>query len=240
MSIIQPETINTQFTRRDWLLMGLTFATGGIDAISYLGLGKIFSAFMTGNLVFLGFGLAKAGEPNLLPVLCAILSFSLGAYIGTTVTLRSPANGTWTPLVFITMTVVTLCEAVFLAIWVAHAANPGAAAVNVLIALYGLAMGLQMAAVRALGVPGVFTTAATFTLLAFFGDLAGSRPVAEAPRLAGTLVALIGGAFAGAVLFAYEPLLAPVLPLVMTAAVMLAGMLLARWVSARPEASSRA
>lgn len=39
---------------RDLLLMALTFSSGAIDAISYLALGKVFTAFMTGNLVFLG------------------------------------------------------------------------------------------------------------------------------------------------------------------------------------------
>jgi uncharacterized membrane protein YoaK (UPF0700 family) len=39
---------------RDLLLMALTFSSGAIDAISYLALGKVFTAFMTGNIVFLG------------------------------------------------------------------------------------------------------------------------------------------------------------------------------------------
>jgi len=39
---------------RDRLLMALTVSSGAVDAISYLALGKIFTAFMTGNFVFLG------------------------------------------------------------------------------------------------------------------------------------------------------------------------------------------
>lgn len=228
MHIIKPETTDTRFTSRDWLLISLTFATGAIDAISYFGLGKIFSAFMTGNLVFLGFGFAKAGGPQLIPVLCAVAFFSLGAYLGTRTTLHSPANGTWTALVIATMSAVVLCEAAFLVIWIGHDAAPGTNVTNVLISLLGLAMGLQMAAVRALGVPGVFTTAATFTLLAFFGDLAGSRPAAEGPRLAGTLFALILGAYFGGLLFIQAPLYAPALPLGVTILVIIAGLLMAR------------
>ena len=38
-------------------LLGLTFVTGVIDAISFLGLGRVFTANMTGNVVFLGFAL---------------------------------------------------------------------------------------------------------------------------------------------------------------------------------------
>ena len=35
-------------------LIGLTVVTGLVDAISFLGLGRIFTANMTGNVVFLG------------------------------------------------------------------------------------------------------------------------------------------------------------------------------------------
>src|SRR2546423_1424320 len=45
---------------RDVLLVGLTFSSGAVDAITFLALGKGFTAFMTGNLVFFGLGLAGA------------------------------------------------------------------------------------------------------------------------------------------------------------------------------------
>ena len=44
-------------------LIGLTVVTGLVDAISFLGLGHIFTANMTGNLVFLGF--AAGGAPGI-------------------------------------------------------------------------------------------------------------------------------------------------------------------------------
>jgi Protein of unknown function (DUF1275) len=47
-------------------LLVLTFTTGLVDAVSYLGLGHVFTANMTGNIVFLGFGIAGSGG---LPVL---------------------------------------------------------------------------------------------------------------------------------------------------------------------------
>lgn len=228
MQIITPETTNTRFTRRDWLLIALTFATGAVDAISYFGLGKVFSAFMTGNLVFLGFGIANAGGPSLLPVLFALGSFTLGAYLGARATRSSPANPVMGATIFATMGVVALLEAIFLAAWIAKAGQPTGASANWLIALLALAMGLQMAAVRALGVPGVFTTAATFTLLAFVGDFAGARPAAEAPRLGGSLAGLVAGACTGGVLFIHAPLFVPALPLGVTALTLLAGFLVAR------------
>jgi hypothetical protein len=43
------------------LLLLLSVTTGLVDAVSVLGLGKVFTANMTGNIVFLGF--AAAGTP---------------------------------------------------------------------------------------------------------------------------------------------------------------------------------
>ena len=60
-----------RFTIRDVLLIVLTGSSGAVDAISYFGLGKIFSAFMTGNIVFLGFAIADL-------VIVALASFSVG------------------------------------------------------------------------------------------------------------------------------------------------------------------
>jgi len=49
---------------RDLLLGALTASSGAVDAMSFLGLGKVFSAFMTGNIAFLGFRVAGAGGPG--------------------------------------------------------------------------------------------------------------------------------------------------------------------------------
>ena len=43
------------------LLLTLTVVAGLVDATSYLKLGHVFVANMTGNVVFLGFGIAGAG-----------------------------------------------------------------------------------------------------------------------------------------------------------------------------------
>ena len=59
-----------------------TFVTGLIDAISYIALGHVFTANMTGNIVFLGF--ASVGVPGLsaLRSLTALTAFLVGALIG--------------------------------------------------------------------------------------------------------------------------------------------------------------
>jgi hypothetical protein len=78
-----------------------------------------------------------------------------------------------------------------------------------------LAMGLQSGAVLSLGLPGVFTTAATGTVVGLVGDLAGSPVSAHGRgRLAGVLVGLLAGATAGALLLASARSVAAGLPLV--------------------------
>ena len=53
-----------------------------MDAFSYLRLGHVFVANMTGNVVFLGFGLAGVGEISIVASLLAILGFAFGATLG--------------------------------------------------------------------------------------------------------------------------------------------------------------
>ena len=64
------------------LLVGLTVVTGLVDAFSYLRLGHVFVANMTGNVVFLGFALAGVGEISIVASLLAMLAFALGAAVG--------------------------------------------------------------------------------------------------------------------------------------------------------------
>src|SRR5439155_20814044 len=64
------------------LLVGLTFVTGLVDAFSYLLLGHVFVANMTGNVVFLGFALAGATGFSIPASLVALGCFASGAIIG--------------------------------------------------------------------------------------------------------------------------------------------------------------
>jgi hypothetical protein len=70
-----------KFRVRDRLLNALTVSSGAIDAISFIALGKIFTAFMTGNIVFLGLRVAGNCAPDLVSILTAMLAFALGVYL---------------------------------------------------------------------------------------------------------------------------------------------------------------
>src|SRR5881409_1815461 len=64
------------------LLVGMTLVTGLVDAFSYLVLGHVFVANMTGNVVFLGFALAGAAGFSVSASLSALGAFCLGALAG--------------------------------------------------------------------------------------------------------------------------------------------------------------
>jgi uncharacterized membrane protein YoaK (UPF0700 family) len=65
-----------------YILLGMTAGTGIVDAVSVLALGHVFTANMTGNVVFLG--LALAGEPrfSMMRSSVALIFFLLGAVMG--------------------------------------------------------------------------------------------------------------------------------------------------------------
>src|SRR5207245_8595927 len=64
------------------LLLGLTVVTGLVDAFSYLVLGHVFVANMTGNVVFLGFALPGANGFSIPASVVAIGAIGVGAATG--------------------------------------------------------------------------------------------------------------------------------------------------------------
>src|SRR5437899_7764934 len=78
------------------LLLVLTVTTGLIDAVSVLGLGRVFTANMTGNVVFLGFALARVPGFSLVRALAALAAFLAGAVIGGRLAIRlEGSRGRW-------------------------------------------------------------------------------------------------------------------------------------------------
>jgi uncharacterized membrane protein YoaK (UPF0700 family) len=201
---------------RDLVLNALTVSSGSIDAISFLALGKVFSAFMTGNIAFLGLRVAGAGAPGAVSILVAIGAFAAGVYLSTRIVQPSEGSGVWPRRVTVALGVSLVAHAIFLAVWFASNGQPSNDVAHVLLGLWGVAMGMQSAAVRALHVDGVFTTAATATIIFLVGDLANWSTTAATRRLAGVLVSLFVGATAGGMLLVKAHIYAPVLPFVIT------------------------
>jgi uncharacterized membrane protein YoaK (UPF0700 family) len=221
------ERVHADRSHRDWLLFALTVSSGAVDAISFLALGKVFTAFMTGNLVFLGMAIARnADAPSIIAVLVSIASFGFGIYLATLiVTPRQTATDdekeltgvVWPPRITFALGISLLPHLGFVALWIATGGSRSDSTTFGLLAMWALAMGMQSAAIRWLNVGGVFTTAATATFIFFFGSFARRALTwEERRRLFGVLVSLVIGATAGARLLVDKPTYAPLLPLVIT------------------------
>jgi uncharacterized membrane protein YoaK (UPF0700 family) len=180
-------------------LLALTFTTGMVDAGSYLGLGHVFTANMTGNVVLLGFGIAGAGGLPVVAPLVSMGGFVLGAVAGGVLAGRLAHRH---PLHIGTALVIegTLIGA---AAVIAATGNPKplAASGDLLIALLALAMGVRNATVRRIGVPDLTTTVLTLTLTGLAADsrLAGGAGKGTTRRTA-AVVAMLFGALSGALL----------------------------------------
>jgi uncharacterized membrane protein YoaK (UPF0700 family) len=223
---------------RDLVLSALTVSSGAIDAISFIALGHVFSAFMTGNVAFLGLRLAGDPAPSAEAILGAMGAFAAGVYASTLIVKPSDQTSLWPHRVTVALGASLIPHAVFLAVWIAVGAAPSTNVAHVLLALWGLAMGMQSAAVRRLRVDGVFTTAATATVIVLVGDLTNwSATGAERRRLTGVLVSLFAGATAGGLLLAHAYAYAPLLPLAMTIAAVATAAIFLRENDAAPNVS---
>jgi uncharacterized membrane protein YoaK (UPF0700 family) len=196
-------------------LLILTFTTGIVDAVSFLGLGHVFTANMTGNVVLLGFGIAgSAGLPIAAPF-ASLGAFILGAIAGGRVSRRVEERRLLTTALAIEVAVLA-AAAVIAAL---TTITTGAPVTYVLIVMLAFAMGLRSACVRRLGVPDLSTVVLTMTLVGFSSEspLAGGSGLGSLRR--SSAVVLMGaGALAGALLLRADL----VLPLAVAAGLALA------------------
>lgn len=156
-------------------LLALTAIAGGVDAVGYLGLGRIFTANMTGNTVQLGIALARADGGQALRTGVALGGFALGVALGARLAARHPRGQLWSWSIGAVLAAeLATIAAVALAWWALGPATIAAAPLAAIAAL-ALAMGLQSAAARRLGVQGVATTYVTGTLVAVVAGVAGQR-----------------------------------------------------------------
>lgn len=182
------------------LLLLLSVTTGLVDAVSILGLEKVFTANMTGNIVFLGF--AVAGTPGFTPApyVVAIAAFLLGAIIaGRLGKLNSGRPLARWLIIAAFVEAGLLWSAGVVAIgYVPETVDPR---LLVIVALTAVAMGFRNATIRQLKVPDLTTTVLTLTLtgLAVDSSLAGGVNPNWRHRVGG-VVAIFVGAVIGAVL----------------------------------------
>lgn len=183
------------------LMLVLTLVTGLVDATSYLRIGHVFVANMTGNVVFLGFAIAGAKELSAPESLVALASFLIGGLIAGRLGARLGQHrghhlraGAGLQLVFLTAAAVVAGAS-------GSGVHIGQGTRYVLVVLLAIGMGIQNATVRRLGVRDLTTTVLTMTLT---GIAADAKPVggpgASVGRRTLSILAMVLGALIGAIL----------------------------------------
>src|SRR6267154_3061245 len=131
-----------------YALLGMTMGTGLVDAVSYLSLGRVFTANMTGNLLVLAFSMAHVSGLSIARSSTALLSFLVGAILGGRIMARAGADSQirFAAQAFLLEDVflfaASLCAVGYRSDLLEHSFQPYA-----LIALTALAMGTRNAAV---------------------------------------------------------------------------------------------
>ncbi len=182
-----------------WLMLALTFTTGINDAVGYLGLDKVFTGNMTGNVVVLGMALAGGtGLPVLGPAL-ALVGFVAGAAVGGR--MLKDEKAVWSERVTLLLGLVTVIMLALAALLFAVGGAPGPSVMVGSTTAAAFAMGAQAATARHLAVKDVTTVVVTSTLTglaaesvlgsgkaSWRGGGTGRRVVAVALILLGALV----------------------------------------------------
>jgi uncharacterized membrane protein YoaK (UPF0700 family) len=189
-----------------YVFLGMTVVTGLVDAVSFLSLGRVFTANMTGNVVLMGFATARVPGLSVTLSLTALACFLAGAVVGGRIMARASGDSLFRLaaraflLEVVALTAAAACAIGYKGDVVEPSVQPLA-----LIALTALAMGARNATVRKLAIPDLTTTVLTMTLTGIAADspLAHGSNVRLARRI-GAVVAVLAGAALGAVVIRYS------------------------------------
>jgi uncharacterized membrane protein YoaK (UPF0700 family) len=171
--------------------------SGVIDAVSILGLGRVFVANMTGNIVFIGFAIAAVPGFSLAASVAALGGFLVGAFSGGELVaafgkhrgrLLRNACGLEFVLVAVALVVTLVADD-----------DKGRAAKVTVAALCAVAMGIQNTAARRIAVPDLTTTVLTMTLTGIAADVRRSGLATITRRLL-AVSTMFAGAVVGALL----------------------------------------
>ncbi|WP_351237292.1 YoaK family protein [Streptomyces sp. NPDC002133] len=181
------------------LMLTLTVVTGLVDAVSYLGLGHVFVANMTGNVVFLGFALAGAQGLSAPASVTALGAFLGGALAGGR--LHAQLGTHRGRLLTLALGAQVLLVAVTVVVAAATDDKVTSGVQYVLIVLLAMGMGVQNAVVRRLGVADLTTTVLTLTLTGLAADSRAAGGTGPRPgRRVLSVVAMFLGALIGGLL----------------------------------------
>lgn len=157
------------------LMLILTFSTGVIDAVGFLGLDRVFTGNMTGNVVLLGMAVAGGDDLPVLRPALALLFFMVGALLAGRLLRNAPEGWSGrTSMAFGSVALGTAVLAVAVGLVDVRADETLGSVVT-----SGLAavMGVQAAAAKRLKVAEVTTVVVTSTITGLASDsrLAGGN-----------------------------------------------------------------
>jgi uncharacterized membrane protein YoaK (UPF0700 family) len=188
-------------------LLGLTVVTGLVDAVSYLRLGRVFVANMTGNVVFLGFSVDRHSGLSPVASLIAICGFLIGAFIGGRMaTGLSSRPCQWLASAIGAEAALLAIVAILAILTIPRVLPFSGRGDYATVVVLAVALGLQNSTVRHFAVPDLTTTVLSLTLTGLAADStlvggAGSRP----HRRLGSVAAMLAGATIGAGLLQASP-----------------------------------
>jgi uncharacterized membrane protein YoaK (UPF0700 family) len=147
---------------RDTLLFLLAITSRSADGWSYIGLGHVFVANMTGNTVLLGIAVFEKRGDMLHP-LVALTCYAIGVAVGSFLTRNVTPNSIWSKLVTRTLFLEAFLLVASAIAWISFRGMPGRSACFALLACIAAGIGLQSGALLPLRLPGIITTYITGT-----------------------------------------------------------------------------
>jgi uncharacterized membrane protein YoaK (UPF0700 family) len=179
------------------MLVALTVLAGVVDAASILRLGGVFVATVTGNIVFVGLGIAGSREFAIGTCLFAIGGFVFGALVGAVVIRRGPQHRgrVIRDILHVKLALAAVTTAIAIPLR------------DAMVVLLAMSMGDQLAAIRYLKVPDLVTVVLTLTVTGVVADrrqLGWSHPAML--RRFTAVIAFAVGAISGGLLVLYVSL----------------------------------
>jgi uncharacterized membrane protein YoaK (UPF0700 family) len=185
------------------MMLALTFSTGVVDAVGYLGLDRVFTGNMTGNVVILGMALVGGSGLPVLGPLLALVGFMVGAAAGGRALKAAPPG--WSTRTTILLAVVAGVMLVIGGVLFGVEDDLTHALEVTITTTLGAAMGMQAATARFIAVKDVTTVVVTSTITGLAADsVLGSGKGGGSARRASAVILILLGALVGAALLKWH------------------------------------
>lgn len=167
----------SHYLRIPWLhfvLLLLAGVSGSIDAMGYLKLGHVLTANMTGTTVLLGIAAGQGKFLAAIRSLVALMGFMTGVGVGSVLVGRQGRDSSWVRTLSLSLSLECGLIVLMAVLWLAYMRPNETFVIFACIILSSLAMGMQSATIRHLGIPGVVTTYISGTITAVVTEVVGN------------------------------------------------------------------